>query len=60
MQCRKCNGRMFLDRVFSDNKSYEIYCVLCGDRRFIDKVTEFGSWLTKMETARMVAGVLDA
>jgi DNA-directed RNA polymerase subunit RPC12/RpoP len=59
MKCRKCSGRVFLDRVFSDNANYEVYCVMCGDRRFISKSSELGQWLSKKETARQAAGVLD-
>lgn len=58
MKCRKCNGRVFLDRVFSDNKNYELYCILCGDRRFVSKDTELGKWLEKMELGRMAEGSL--
>ena len=58
MKCRKCTGRVFLDRVFSDNKNFETSCILCGDRRFISKETEFGQWLAKREQARMNAGSL--
>lgn len=49
MTCRRCGGRTFLDRIFSDNKNYETYCLLCGDRRFIQKSSEFGQWLVAME-----------
>lgn len=58
MKCRKCNGRVFLDRIFSDNKNFETSCILCGDRRFISKDTEVGRWLEKMERLRMAAGSL--
>ena len=51
MKCRRCNGRVFLDRVFSDNKNFETSCILCGDRRYIAKETELGLWLTKKEQA---------
>jgi len=55
MKCVKCTGRVFLDRVFSDNKNYETYCIICGDRKFIGKETTLGQWLTKKEQARMFA-----
>lgn len=58
MKCRKCNGRVFLDRVFSDNKNFETSCLLCGDRRFIGKETEEGQWLERLEQRRMAAGSL--
>lgn len=51
MKCRRCSGRVFLDRVFSDNKNFETSCILCGDRMFIAKETELGRWLTKKEQA---------
>jgi hypothetical protein len=60
MKCRKCNGRVFLDRVFTDNKNFELYCILCGDRRFIDKQSEMGNWLGKMETGRRAARSLES
>lgn len=55
MQCRRCNGRVFLDRTFSDNKNFELFCMLCGDRRFISKGTELGEWLQAQEQVRMLA-----
>lgn len=58
MVCRKCSGRMFLDRVFTDNRNYETFCIMCGDRQFVSKNSELGQWLTRMETARLKAGVL--
>jgi len=60
MKCQRCNGRTFLDRVFSDNKNYETSCLLCGDRRFISKDSDLGQWLTKMERARTQAGSLES
>ena len=58
MNCKKCSGRVFLDRVFSDNKNFEVYCMLCGDRKFVNKDTELGKWLAKMESKRMLASSL--
>lgn len=58
MECRRCNGRVFLDRTFSDNKNYELFCLLCGDRRFVSKASELGQWLETKEKARMSAKVL--
>lgn len=59
MKCSKCNGRVFLDRVFTDNKNFETSCIICGDRKFISKESELGKWLTKMEKARTNAGSLE-
>jgi len=51
MFCGKCGGRMFVDRVFSENKNYELFCILCGNRPFVGKNTSFGRWLHRKETA---------
>lgn len=58
MICTRCKGRTFLDRIFSDNKNYETYCIICGERKFIQKDSEFGKWLTSMERQRRALGVL--
>jgi hypothetical protein len=51
MNCSRCRtGRLFLDRVFTDNMSYELACLHCGTRKYISKGTELGKWLTKRET----------
>jgi len=47
-----------LDRTFSDNKNYELFCILCGDRRFVSKASELGQWLKKKEAERMLASSL--
>lgn len=58
MTCVKCRGRVFIDRVFSDNKNFEVYCIMCGDRKFIGKRTELGLWLARSEEARMNAAII--
>lgn len=42
-------GRMFVDRVFSENRNYEVVCLNCGTRRFVAKNTRFGQWLDNRE-----------
>lgn len=58
MKCRRCEGRMFLDRVFSDNKNFEMYCLLCGDRKFIGKATPVGQEIDRLERGRKAKGSL--
>lgn len=41
---------MFVDRVFSENKNYELFCIKCGTRKFIHKQMRFGQWLHNRET----------
>jgi len=50
MYCKRCgNGRVFVDRVYSQKLRIELYCILCGQRWMIRKETRFGQWLTKVE-----------
>lgn len=58
LYCRRCktenNGverrnRMFVDRVYSANRNYEVMCVGCGARRFVPKGSRFGRWLANKE-----------
>lgn len=61
MNCNRCKtGKMFLDRVFSDNVSFEASCLHCGHREFIRKDTELGQWLNKREVklARVQNGLV--
>jgi DNA-directed RNA polymerase subunit RPC12/RpoP len=51
MKCTRCSGRLLLDRVFSDNTSFEVACLQCGDRKYVNKNTEFGKWLAVREKA---------
>lgn len=58
MKCKKCGGRMFLERMFSENKNFETSCIVCGAREFIDKGSDLGRWLDKKEKAHRRASVL--
>jgi hypothetical protein len=50
MWCSKCNGRVFVDRVFSQKLHSELFCIMCGKRWMINKETSaFGRWLEKKE-----------
>jgi hypothetical protein len=35
MKCDKCQGKVFVDLTFTDNKNYETFCLRCGKRVFI-------------------------
>lgn len=50
MSCKKCNGRVFVDRVFSQKLHIELFCSLCGKRWMINRETSaFGKWLDQKE-----------
>ena len=50
MTCQKCDGRVFIDRVFSQKLHIELFCIMCGKRWMINKETDgLAKWLDKME-----------
>lgn len=50
MWCAKCNGRVFIDRVFSQKLHMEVFCIMCGKRWMINKeLNSFGKWLDVKE-----------
>lgn len=50
MWCKKCQGRVFIDRVFSQKLRIELYCLACGKRWFVKKDgNAFGQWLNNQE-----------
>ena len=52
MFCSKCNGRIFIDRVFSQKLHIELYCIMCGKRWMINRETsKLGKWLDQKESA---------
>jgi hypothetical protein len=51
MKCGRCNGRVFIDRVFSQKLHMELFCVMCGKRWMLNKETNaLGKWLEQRET----------
>ena len=50
MYCKKCNGRVFIDRVFSQKLHIELFCIACGKRWMLNKETNaLGRWLDRQE-----------
>lgn len=50
MYCKKCNGRVFIDRVFSQKLHIELFCIACGKRWMLNKETNaLGRWLDLQE-----------
>jgi len=54
MNCKKCGGRIFVDRVFSQKLHVELFCVMCGKRWMINKDTSpLGRWLENLEKTKL-------
>jgi hypothetical protein len=52
MKCKKCTGRVFVDRVYSQALRVELFCIMCGKRWMIKKDTnKFAQWIAKRELA---------
>lgn len=60
MFCKKCNGRVFIDRMFEGKKKnaedeinhLELFCVMCGKRWMLSRDNTFAKALLKQEKAR--------
>jgi hypothetical protein len=45
-------GRVFVDRIFSERKHVELFCINCGARWMLDKTKNvFAAWLVSVEEA---------
>ena len=54
ISCKKCNGRVFIDRQYTEINHLELYCIACGSRFFLHppSQTAEGRWLLKREQLR--------
>jgi hypothetical protein len=52
--CKRCNGRMFVDRQYSSSVHIETYCVKCGSRTFYHPPSHSkdGQWILNQENLR--------
>ena len=54
MKCLKCNGKILIDRQYSTQEHIEVYCIICGKRKFYhppDSSKE-GLWFLSQEKMR--------
>lgn len=54
IKCVKCNGRMFVDRQYTEINNIELFCIVCGSRKFFHPPSQTleGQWLLKRELLR--------
>jgi len=54
LNCKRCSGRIFIDRQYTTTGHIEIFCVMCGFRKFYHPPTESqeGKWLLLKEKSR--------
>lgn len=51
LKCKKCNGRVFVDRQYSSVEHIETSCIVCGNRVFYHppSKTSEGQWILQKE-----------
>jgi len=49
LSCKKCTGRVFVDRVYSQNLRVELFCIMCGKRWMVKRDNRFGAWVARRE-----------
>jgi DNA-directed RNA polymerase subunit RPC12/RpoP len=54
IKCSKCSKTMMIDRIYNSISHLEIFCLLCGSRKFFHPPSESeeGRWLLKKEIER--------
>lgn len=53
MNCRKCGGRVFVDRLLSEKMHVELACILCGKRWMLNKEkNRLARWISLREQMR--------
>jgi len=55
IKCRKCSGRMLVDRVFLSHDHLELYCFSCGRREIYPHPDRHGKkikWIMNQERMR--------
>lgn len=55
MKCEKCQGKVFVDLTFTDNKNYETFCLRCGKREFVGPDSERFAVIKAYVKAALVA-----
>lgn len=54
IKCRKCKGRVLIERALSNDTHLELYCILCGKIwifKYPEGQTGFVKWLWQKEKA---------
>ena len=56
MWCKRCNGRVLVDRVFTEETHIELFCMMCGKRwsfSYPQHRGAFAAWVWKAEKIYM-------
>lgn len=49
LTCPKCSGKMFVDRVYTEESHLEVFCIMCGKRKMYDTTKDNIKWLVRLE-----------
>jgi hypothetical protein len=51
LKCKRCSGRVFVDRQYSNLDHIETSCITCGNRTFYHppSATKEGAWILQRE-----------
>lgn len=55
MLCKKCKGRVFVDRQYSSSIHLETFCIMCGYRKFFHPPEDSAEGLWLLEKERLLA-----
>lgn len=56
LTCKKCGGRVFIDRTYSQGSNIELSCLHCGKGWMLNKEKNaLARWLVRLENAKSLA-----
>jgi hypothetical protein len=55
MLCKRCKGKVFVDRQYSSVMHLETFCVICGDRKFFHPPEQSSEGLWLLEKEKLLA-----
>lgn len=54
--CKKCGGRIFVDRTYSQGTHVELGCLQCGKGWMLNKEkSALARWIARLETQKSLA-----
>jgi hypothetical protein len=54
MYCKRCQGRVFIDRIFFDYDHLELFCIRCSKRWVLHKSeSRLAKWINRAEKKRL-------
>lgn len=58
LKCKRCKGRVFVDRVFTSHDHLETFCIRCGERKIYHPPSKFSNEIQLIHQNELKAAYL--